>query len=272
MWVPRGVDPASRDVLVEGVPAYLKPALLSWMRPVLGRQNTFTGEWWPDAEVLRSYDVAARPTPLYAPRSTAFGNWPSFIKNLPDEELLDLVDWLVYGEEETDRHLALDALLKQASSVWTIGERNGQRGLVRRVSAGVHAAATAAISQGSAGALLAEAWAACFGRGSNPEEAYEKAIKAVEEAAAPIVSPKNLKATLGTMVRDAKAQMAWKLDLPGTAQDVPISMMEALWTGQESRHGGNGYRVPTQSEAEAAVMLAVPLVHWFSSGAVARRP
>jgi hypothetical protein len=48
-------------------------------------------------------------------------------------------------------------------------------------------------------------------------------------------------------------------------------MAEALWVGQESRHGGNGYRKPTRAEAEAAVMLAVPLVQWFTSGAVAPR-
>jgi hypothetical protein len=41
--------------------------------------------------------------------------------------------------------------------------------------------------------------------------------------------------------------------------------------GQESRHGGNGYRKPTQVESEAAVLLAVSLVQWFTSGVLARR-
>jgi hypothetical protein len=50
-------------------------------------------------------------------------------------------------------------------------------------------------------------------------------------------------------------------------------MMQALWTGQNDRHAGqSGYTPSTQAEAEAAVMLAVPLVQWFSSGAIARRP
>jgi nitrous oxide reductase accessory protein NosL len=124
----------------------------------------------------------------------------------------------------------------------------------------------------SAGTILSEAWHAAFGRNPDAEEAYEKAIKAVEEAGAHVVAPSNKKSTLGTMIRDMKAQVDWKLDLPTPDADVPIKMAEALWVGQESRHGGNGYRKPTQTEAEAAVLLAVPLVQWFSSGAIARRP
>lgn len=201
----------------------------------------------------------------------AFGEWPSFLRNIPDEELLDVIDWLIYRQPDVLQHAELDRLLIQGSSIWKVGERNGNRGLMRRVPEAVQSAAESASLRGSAGALLSAAWSACFGRGPDTEEAYEKAIKAVEEAAAPVVSPKNARATLGTMIRDMKAQGDWKLDLPGAAQDVPVSMMEALWTGQESRHGGNGYRIPTQSEAEAGVLLAVPLVQWFTSGAVSRR-
>lgn len=151
--------------------------------------------------------------------------------------------------------------------------RNGVPGLEERVSQGVQDAADAVMSSSqSAGAILSEAWHAAFGRSPDAEEAYEKAIKAVEEAGAHIVTPNNKKATLGTMVRDMKAQKDWRLELPSPDADVPVTMAEALWIGQESRHGGNGYRKPTQAEAEAAVLLAVSLVHWFASGALARRP
>lgn len=61
-----------------------------------------------------------------------------------------------------------------------------------------------------------------------------------------------------------KSQKDWALDLPASDADVPIKMAEALWYGQEGRNGGNGYRKPTQAEAEAAVMLAVPLVQWLA--------
>lgn len=267
VWVPRGVDLASREVLIDGVPAHLKPALLEWIKSRVTVYYPMTGSRIFNADVLRAYDVVARPAELYANRGR---DWPGFIVRLSDDEMLDLVDWLAH--DDPDSWSELTTLLEGSSSAWALGRRNGNVGLVRRVTQSVQTAADNAMSQGSAGALLGEAWSACFGRGPNPEEAYEKAIKAVEEAAAPVVSPKNLKATLGTMIRDMKAQGDWKLDLPGTAQDVPVVLMEALWTGQESRHGGNGYRVPTQSEGEAAVLSAVPLVQWFASGAVARRP
>ncbi|MEV7798612.1 hypothetical protein AB0O14_05950 [Microbacterium foliorum] len=267
MWVPRGVDPASRDVLVDGVPDYMKPALLEWVKPRV-TVETYSGPSL-NVAVFREYDIVARPTPPYSGRASN-QLWPGFILRLPDEELLDLVDWLVHLANVNLRS-QIESLLAASSSAWTIGLRNGNWGLVRRVPEAVQVAATDAMARGNAGALLSEAWAACFGRGPNPEEAYEKAIKAVEEAGASVVSPHNSRATLGTMLRDMRAQADWRLDLPGSGTDAPVSMIEALWTGQESRHGGNGYRLPTQSEAEAAVLLAVPLVQWFSSGAVARR-
>jgi hypothetical protein len=198
-------------------------------------------------------------------------------RDMAEDEWLDFVDFLVYclaegswlGRQNVEE---LTVMLARAGSELTVGERDGGRGLVKRVPEGVAQAAKGVIeSESSAGALLSEAWHAMYGRNPDPEEAYEKAIKAVEEAGAHIVSPKNAKATLGTMIRDMNAQNDWKLDLSTPDADVPVKMAEALWIGQESRHGGNGYRKPAQAEAEAAVMLAVPLVQWFMSGALQRR-
>ena len=46
-------------------------------------------------------------------------------------------------------------------------------------------------------------------------------------------------------------------------------MLKTLWSGQTDRHGGDHELVNetliSQESAEAAVMLAVPLVRWFSS-------
>lgn len=248
----------------------MRAKLFEWMKPHLTTWDTYYGAVL-DLSTLSEYDVVYRATPSYARRAGSQAEWPGFIWELEDEELLDLVDWMVHRASDHHREVVAK-LFVLASSAWNVGSRDGFSGLVRRVPEPVQEAADRAMMLGSAGELLAEAWNACFGRSNDPEEAYEKAIKSVEEAAATTVSPKNLKATLGTMIRDMNAQGDWKLDLPGRAQDVPVSMMEALWTGQESRHGGNGYRVPTQAEAEAAVLLAVPLVQWFTSGAISRRP
>lgn len=231
---------------------------------------------WPDAELLQEYETATRQQESWLPKLNQLGV-SGLCTAMGPEDLLDFVDFLVFhtqrlGSAGDGCRTRLEVLLKDAGSAWMVGERDGHAALEKRVPEGVADAVDDTVSRaGEAGSLLAEAWRAVFGRSPDTEDAYEKAIKAVEEAGAHVVSPKNRRATLGTMISDMKAQKTWSLDLPTTGSGVPVEMAEALWVGQGSRHGGNGYRKPTQAEAEAAVMLAVPLVQWFTSGAFQRR-
>lgn len=273
-WTPLGVAPAAHRSLVDGVPSWMRSSLRSWFVdafPLYDYRGSHT-----DAGVnrLRRFDLAYRQKPiadLLKPNGAA-----RTFDSLNESVVLALIDWVIMDTNSgrpAENHTRLDEILRDGGSKWKVGVRNGVPGLEARVPQGVQDSAEAIMSsEGSAGTLLSEAWHAAFGVSPDTEEAYEKAIKAVEEAGASVVSPKNGKATLGTMIRDMKAQDDWKLDLPTTDADVPVKMAEALWVGQESRHGGNGYRKPTQAEAEAAVLLAVPLVQWFAAGALARRP
>lgn len=273
-WTPLGVAPAAHRSLVDGVPSWMRSSLRSWFVdafPLYDYRGSHT-----DAGVnrLRRFDLAYRQKPiadLLKPNGAA-----RTFDSLNESVVLALIDWVIMDTNSgrpAENHTRLDEILRDGGSKWKVGVRNGVPGLEARVPQGVQDSAEAIMSsKGSAGTLLSEAWHAAFGVSPDTEEAYEKAIKAVEEAGASVVSPKNGKATLGTMIRDMKAQGDWKLDLPTTDADVPVKMAEALWVGQESRHGGNGYRKPTQAEAEAAVLLAVPLVQWFAAGALARRP
>jgi hypothetical protein len=196
------------------------------------------------------------------------------------DRFIDFLDFLVYKNAqnaEEARNNGLEAILADAGSAWRVGQRLGNAGVERRVPEGVvEAAETVMTSSGTAGVLLSEAWRSLYGQSPDYEEAYEKAIKAVEEAGVDVVCPNNRKATLGTMARDMENQKDWALPLEEDAKfpsrDVVYRMVQSLLAGQESRHGGNGYRKPTLEEAEAAVLLAVPLVQWFISGTVARRP
>jgi hypothetical protein len=266
-WVPRGVDPSTREVLIEGVPKHMKPAVIDFLRPYLASE-TLPGNWSFRRRELIRYDLEARLHPSYLSRLDGRA-WPGFVEELTDDELLDLADWIIHRNNSSAAN-ALGYVLEAGSSAWTIGTRQENKGLVRRMPVSVQEAVESTLRAGAPGKLLGEAWAAAYGRVPDPEEAYEKAIKAVEEASAFTVTPKNSGATLGTLFRDMKAQ-AWTLDLPGRSADVVVPMVEALWTGQESRHGGNGYRRPTQAEAETAVTLAVALVQLFVSGSAARR-
>ncbi|MBO3664046.1 hypothetical protein [Microbacterium stercoris] len=279
-WHRRGADPEELAALHPGVPTWLRRFLLAWVEVVAYEGSDYpygTGRK-PNALLLAEYETSIRRSVSLVNEFQA-GGADRLLIEMGEAEFLDFVDFLIYKVEEqasgdSRRALAkLETILADAGSEWRVGSRAGFASLEKRVPEGVVEAAESTITgSGSAGALLSESWHAAFGRNPDTEEAYEKAIKAVEEAGAHVVTPNNKKATLGSMIRDMKAQKDWKLDLPTPDADVPLKMAEALWVGQESRHGGNGYRKPTQAEAEAAVLLAVPLVQWFTSGALQRRP
>jgi len=266
-----GADPEEHNTLVPGVPAWMNSPMRKWFGVVFspGSKGISSGH------LMRNFDMATRnPFPL-GPNLEEYG--PDYLyQTLGEDTVLKIADYVLFSGARPGNTPPLDRILTSSSSMWKVGTRDGVAGLERRVPEGVQIAAEAVMaSPTTAGALLSEAWHAAFGKEPDFEEAYEKAIKAVEEAGWLIVSPLNDKATLGTIARDMESQGDWKLELGENPKhlsgDVVCRMVRSLWEGQESRHGGNGYRKPTQGEAEAAVMLAVPLVQWFSSGAVARR-
>ena len=245
------------------------------------REGSFGGSRIYKVDRMEKYDLASRSVPLVE-HLRAYGPETLF-DALSAPDVLRILDWTVYDNAEAyngeHRNANLDAILASGGSKWKVGMRDGVAGLEERVPQGVQDAAEAVMAKpGHAGKLLSEAWHAAFGINPDPERAYAKAIKAVEAAAIPVVSPKNKDATLGTVVAQMRQQGDWKLELTRehkthTTQQVVLGMAQALWTGQNDRHAGQpGYTPSTPAEAEAAVMLAVPLVQWFSSGAIARRP
>lgn len=126
--------------------------------------------------------------------------------------------------------------------------------------------------------LLADAWRQTYGRPTDPTTAYRQAVRAIEQVACPLVLPNNPKATLGNVrdhLRDAPHKWTFTLvdkDDAGTVDPV-VTMFDRLWTGQVSRHGGGRTsREQTQTEAEAAVHLAVVLIQWLTIGALRRLP
>jgi len=149
--------------------------------------------------------------------------------------------------------------------------------LLRRVPEGVTDAVAAAIQHPDGGKRLAEAWATIFGLNPNPSYAYALAIKAVEDAAIPVVCPKKKDAILGDVIGDLDNNPRWHLPhkrehTNAPAREVLVSMLRMIYRGQHDRHGG----MPVvrsdmgQAEAESAVMLAVTLVGWYGTGKVQR--
>ncbi|MEU4691594.1 hypothetical protein [Actinoplanes sp. NPDC023714] len=188
------------------------------------------------------------------------------------------LDWEAF-DERLDR---LESLLANGGSAYTVSRDS--RCLVLRVDETVEAAARLAIHVASDAAAdhLRQAWAATYGISPDPDKAMHEAIRAVEDVACPLVQNRhagNNLATLGTVLGELRGNAAhlWELVLPdkeGQPRTVEnlVGMMETLWHAQVSRHGGGAKsRRQSQAEAEAAVQLAVLIVHWLKTGVLRRK-
>lgn len=261
------------DALVEGVPPWMRASLVAWVRGALFGLSR-AGRWVPVEELVSKYERVRRgKTNL---REAIGGGWERTVDNLYAQDVFPLLDFLVI--ENPYASSDLESILLESGSAWKVGSRDGFPGLERRVPLGVqemseHVMATS----GDAGRRLSAAWHAAFGQSPNPSLAYSLAIKAVEDAAKPVVAPNDSVATLGKMIGVVRDRRGWSLPFAREDANVPtkevvLGMMRALWAGQADRHGGNPdpALVITQEAAEAAVLLAVPLVHWFATGTVAK--
>ncbi|KQQ68445.1 hypothetical protein [Microbacterium sp. Leaf320] len=277
-WIPFGADESSYPALVDGIPPWLESPLAEWF------MSEFYEEYQEDsgllvrADRMRRFDFASRATP-YTDHLRSYG--PGQVWNMLREwEKFRFLDWLIRDNvtQGEDGNEELEELLRDGGSKWRVGVRRGEAGLEERVAQGVAEAAESVMATpGHAGELLSAAWHSAFGVSPDPERAYSKAIKAVEAAAIPVVSPNNTSATLGSVLAQMRDQRDWKLELTreestNSSAGTLLGMVQTLWKGQNDRHAGAaGYTASTRAEAEAAVMLAVPLVQWFGSGAIARR-
>jgi hypothetical protein len=176
-----------------------------------------------------------------------------------------------------DHRAPLDTALLDARMALRIA--GNQRQLVERLDPTVTAAAehAAATAEPDTVRLLRTAWNQIYGLHPDPTSAYRDAVRAVEQVACPLVLPVDAAATLGKVVahlRQGGHKWAFTLvDRDGTDTIEPLlGMMERLWTGQVSRHGGGqNSRDQRPDEAEAAVHLAATLVQLLGSGALTRR-
>ncbi|MHA7268626.1 hypothetical protein [Arthrobacter sp. HLT1-20] len=296
-WLPFGQqdDPQKLySALHEGVPEWMSKSIRAWQQEILeivfDTEDNVIGRFHSIEQELRTaIDIPQNPT-AYGLGASVISHFQSSGDELVlTDYLLSIADienlggWESLQEEMKKKdHLfgRLDSTLKKSGSKWTIGIRAASRiGLIQRVPEGVQIAANETMRSAShAGRRLAEAWGAVFGINPDPSRAYSLAVKAVEDAAIPAVSPNNTHATLGTIISQMRDTGDWALPLQredqhATTSATLLSMMKMLWAGQADRHGGHHdpTLVITQEAAEVAVMAAATLVQWFASGAVARR-
>ncbi|MDN3496918.1 hypothetical protein QL996_13330 [Planococcus sp. APC 4015] len=185
---------------------------------------------------------------------------------------LDALDATLYLR--TARAAPLRQTLLVGGSVWTVSDDG--KSLQRRVDETAAAAFRQALAPGdSASHELTAAWTAAFGRTPNPSDAWDHAIKAVEEVLIPLVIPKVAKANLGGVAGELAASSRWQL-APTTSSSSSDdgstleAMLRLIWPNPD-RHGGGAKRTPTQSEVEVVVHLAVALVEMGRNGRLTKK-
>ncbi len=256
------------EALTEGVPQWLESTLLGWVTEQINAH----------AEVrLRTIERRLRRSLDWSSgTSSAFRDL--YRRILADDDLfLDTVDLLL-----TDNFFLNEAVgeltnaLQEAGSVWTVAHEGGWRcHLERRVSPELESLFTTAASNGNKPAeYLRQAWGRVYGRQPSPDGGYRDAVRAVEAALKPIVSPDNGRTTLGTIFRDIRAKPEkFRMRLTPTSGDpvsVFVNNLELLWTAQLDRHGTDDEETPlnvTLEQAQDAATMAALIVHWVNSGA-----
>lgn len=246
----------------EDVPLHLRQPLWNWIQGCFER----------DHERLQQLAIDLR---MHLPVGRFNEQVDFFLQHSNEDEefMLDLVEAILYRYRWDDqRAMGLANLLQEANSAYVV--KKAWDGLEERVTPGVKELVREAVDAagGSAGDHLATAWNAAYGRSSDPVKAYSEAIKAVEAALAPHISPQNGKQTLGTMIRDISAKPSkWTFEIPpgnGGAVEAILSVMKTLWEGQSSRHGGlQTTRSESLTEARAALHFAAALVQFGVTGA-----
>lgn len=292
-WRPLGVESddeiAGYDALHDGVPPWMETAYWAWARDAITVIHTKRTDSYSSPYSVRTLnadlvEVMCQRLRIRLPNLRMDSIDYSVGRNLLDgavsvlkshAEPLQIADYLLAHGERANPE-ALQEMLLHSKSSWAVGERSGRPGLVRRVPEGVQMAADSVMARGGrAGVRLSKAWEELYGVQPNPSEAYRLAILAVEDAAVPVVSSSNSRATLGTVIRQIEDQGDWGLPLDREHATTPsgqvlVQMARLLWHGQHDRHGGQPSSPGNVSieEATVAVSLAVTLVGWFSAGLV----
>jgi hypothetical protein len=281
------------DPPIEGVPHWARASLSAWLVPIIGSFSkrtgikSRTGGESPEFLMIveRRLRVSLDWTKGYAEALESLGQVISDGSMLLQllELALEHID-LGYSVQEEDAAIAaLDRILTESGMVWRVDVQDIPTGetwhghqafrklrtLQRRTTPeAATAVQTLNRNAPSVAQHMTSAWNYAFGRNPNPGHAYSEAIKAVEAAAIPVVSPKDTTATLGKVIGGMRASpRRWRCELAdgshgASSIEIIIAMMDLLWVNQTDRHAP--VQPVTQAQAETAIHLALTLVQFFS--------
>ena len=250
--------------LIEGVPDGLRPSLLSWAK----MQYSSYGPTFADEAKVGHLERTIN-------RELVLGGKRELLSELErrlaadDELLLDAADVALTWASEP-QVARLEAFFVEARSTYSIGVDEDDVYMIqlRQPEELSRLIETEATQSGRQAEHLRIAWGKCFGLHPDLNEACTEAVKAIEVAAKPVVTPDDPLATLGKMIGAIRLKPEkWETDsgFDGSVQTV-LAMMDMVWKGQ-LRHGDEDAPLEVSQEAaEMTVHTVVLLVSWFRSG------
>jgi hypothetical protein len=261
-----GVYDESLDTLHEGVPGWLTASIKNWLEPYLWSNGA------PATRVIRGMEVANR-WQLNPDDYEAIGQINALIGH-GAEQAVNAIGYVLSrtgtGNAGLASVAALSQLLSDGGSVWEITRLDEMFVLTRR-DLGLAKEAISEMKSYSERAhdFLVASWTAVASRSPDPNRAYDKAIKAVEVAAQPVILPNEPTATLGKINAAIRAKPTKWQTTPGTSMEVIVGMSDGIWTNH-LRHGTDPRPRTdhTPEEADVALHVAIALVRLFAAGHV----
>ena len=186
--------------------------------------------------------------------------------NESQENFIDCIDFIVfntntYYEECRGLIVELNDVLRYSNTNWMIASDKNTYKLMmqRRVlpETQEHYSSLANSVDGLTGRHLREAWRHAYMHDGDYKQAWESARKAVECLLHPIVSPKNNRATITTMIRDIDVKHdKWECDIPA-GNDTPVNKFLEFLRMMPYEPGHHGQSDGSIAEREAQAQVAV---------------
>ena len=274
-WTPLSVrrNQQSEFSLIDNVPQFMRHGIKEWIQQAINGDNRLVAQM---ALELRIDELSDNIDNFYPDDAVIACIQRSGPWDMYDESLaLDVMDWLLgHGCGHAQ---SLEHILKSAGHVLRVSP-DGNR-LVERIDPALwdeYEQVTQPDDQASQ--YMQEAWDLTFGRDANLSDAWGKAIKAIETLLKPIVSPKNNKATIGSMTNELRQSPdKWECKLPDRAYKANGEtnvkpgievFIDALATigYQPDRHGSDQPQDVDEATARSVVFLATTVVGWLRDG------
>jgi len=274
-WTPLSVrrNQQSEFSLVDNVPQFMRHGIKGWIQQAINGDNRLVAQM---ALELRIDELSDNIDNFYADDAVIACIQRSGPWDMYDESLaLDVIDWLLghsYGQAD-----ALEYILKSAGHVLRVSP-DGNR-LVDRIEPTLwNEYEQVTQPDDKASQYMQETWIFAFGREPNLNDAWDRAVKAIEVLLKPIVSPSDVRATLGKMISVLRQSSdKWECKLPdreykanGKTKVKPgiEVLIDALATigYQPDRHGSDQPQDVDEATARSVLFLATTVVGWLRDG------